>query len=204
MINTQFVNHQSIYLHLSQRTNVHVILSEREFVFNIHTLTSLQFNLPTQMWHKPVPITITDSTRTSSHKKKREIYMTPHKHFQANTHTHTRTHTKTNWVCFAVSCEPWKVRQKWCEKLNHLLSIYQSQEYSPPDDISAKGKHGRHAKKQSTSTTHSLVDENYLLQRSLIYVKSPKSVSTFLSADHFLKWWGFTCVKDWKHNFQNY
>ena len=66
--------------------------------------------------------------------------MTPHKHSQANTHTHTHTHTKTNWVCFAVSCEPWTVWQKWCEKLDHLLSIYHGKEYSPPDHISAKKK----------------------------------------------------------------
>ena len=67
--------------------------------------------------------------------------------WHTHTHTHTHTHMKLNGLGCAVTCEPWKVRQEWCGKLNYLLSIYQRQEYSPPDDISAKRKHGRHAKK---------------------------------------------------------
>ena len=40
----------NLYLHPTQRSNALEILSERDFVFNIHTLTSLQFNLPSKRW----------------------------------------------------------------------------------------------------------------------------------------------------------
>ena len=156
MINTQFVSHQSIPPPITM-VQCSSDSSWRRLCLQ-HTHTHKAYNLicphkcGTNLFLLPLPI-LHELRHTNKKDKSTWPYINIPK--QTHTHTHTHTHTKTNWVCFAVSCEPWKVRQKWCEKLNHLLSNYQRQEYSPPDHISTKRKHGRDAKnKAQVQHTH--------------------------------------------------